>query len=207
LKKPDILYQLYLSVAGRHRKFTNRLNKNVASGDFYDKSPSKQRQTIKRINKFRNRLSSLYIKLAMAGVSGFMLNGVTTTDTKAQGLGPFNNVKRAQNPLRAPLQIYSSNIVGHALGDIDQDGDVDLIVAYYDGDGYIRTFKNFQVEYGAPKPVFMEVPNGALPYTVSNDDATFVASFVDLDGDGLEELAIAVGYFEIQASECLKSLV
>ncbi len=197
------VYQIYRRTANKYRKFALRLEKNIASGRFAKETKYCQNRLIQRVEKLRRRLNQLMLQLKIGAAATVAVTALaaTSSETKAQGLGPFTNVNRVLNPLRAPIQIYSYNLIGHALGDIDQDGDVDMLVGYYDdspgvNQGYIRTFKNFQVEYGAPKPVFMEVANGALPYTISNSDATFAASFVDLDGDGLEELAIAVGYYE-----------
>ena len=168
--------QIYQRTACNYRKFAQRLEKNITSGRFAKKSKVGQNRLIQRVEKLRARLIQLQPKVKMGIAAALSVTAMTaaSTETSAQGLGPFTNVNRIQNPLRAPIQINSSTLIGHALGDIDQDGDVDLFVG--DDSGYIKTFKNFQVEYGTTKPVFMEVPNPALPYTISNSDASFVAS-------------------------------
>ena len=190
------LYQLYLHTSRKYRKFSARLKKSISTGKFYNQTRYEQNKILKRVKKLRTRLQSLYLQLKIAGFTGLLLAGINSVETKAQGLGPFTNVNRILNPLRPPIQMYSEYAAAPAFADIDGDGDIDMLIGIYDGGSSTITYKNFQVDYGLSKPAFKLVPNAALPYTVYSIYGTWHVSFIDLDGDGIEELAVSPRYYD-----------
>ena len=107
------------------------------------------------------------------------------------GTGKFPSVANVINPSNDPDQCYQNNqwvACGNydnvAIGDIDRDGDLDVLVANYrDGSAQNVVLRN-RLSDGFPRQFFIET--GQLPGNETHD-----LSLADVDEDGWLDVAIA----------------
>lgn len=190
----NLLEILYRRSKSKFQKFRNRYSSHHVNASSSGRTKYHHWQLHRKARKFGLRSQKLAYQLQIGAAVGIASSVAASQQASAQGLGPFTQVNRLQNPLRAPIQVYSSSAVGHALADVDGDGDIDMYVGIeVSGTESIIFYKNYQVEYGLTKPAFQLAPTPNLDYTSDAFDAFYV-SFVDLDGDGIQEMATSTVY-------------
>jgi len=172
--KKSYLEFIYSDLMSKYRKFSSRLQKNLASGKFWTLSTHKRQELLARIEKLRRRLEAMNPKLAGAMLAtGFML----TTGT-AMAQANFVQQTGTNNP--ASVVTLNNNGYGAPIfADIDADGDKDMLVGdSYDG---VQYFKNTGSKTAA---VFTAVTGTSNPFDGIGMTGYAVPSFGDLDKDG-----------------------
>ena len=158
----------------KYRKFSYRLKKSMATGNFWKLSSQKRQELLARIEKLRNKLLAINPKLAGAMVAtGFLLtagNAVSQTFVQQTGTNNPANAVVVDNGYGAPI-----------FADLDNDGDKDMIIGdYYNA---IQYYKNTGT---ASAPVFtQQTGTSNNPFElVSTSLGYTVPTLGDIDGDG-----------------------
>lgn len=116
----------YRATLYKYKKFRRRLDKSIASGQFYRYTRRKQNELIRRIERLRRRLATLSTQLKLGGAAAAIALMLNSNSAEAQNpLGPFIE-RPLENPLRPPLP--TDNYPAPFLIDFDSDGDLDLFV-------------------------------------------------------------------------------
>ncbi len=170
-------------------RYISQLQKLVKTGRFIALSAKKQKKLVARIKRLQGQLSfyghSKRVKHAFASAAIVL------------GLA-FGNTASAQNFNFKPVQVNPFGISptgGYftfpTFGDLDGDGDYDMIAGEYSGTGFVlRYYENTGT---ALAPSFATSQNN--PFGLSPNGYSFSApQLVDLDGDGDLDILSAENY-------------
>ncbi|MFN9495848.1 MAG: FG-GAP repeat domain-containing protein, partial [Bacteroidota bacterium] len=136
----------------------------------------------------RKNISPVQIKRALGGAAFAVLLQILPIQSDAQNRAVFNFGSPQFNPFGLQ-SIQGASITLPALSDLDNDGDVDMIVAYSDTTAYQSIFKYYLNEGTINNPEFVD--NGASIFADSIASADFIFSapvFADLDNDGDQDI-------------------
>lgn len=136
----------------------------------------------------RKNISPVQIKRALGGAAFAVLLQILPIQSGAQNRAVFNFGSPQFNPFGLQ-SIQGASITLPALSDLDNDGDVDMIVAYSDTTAYQSIFKYYLNEGTINNPEFVD--NGASIFADSIASADFIFSapvFADLDNDGDQDI-------------------
>ena len=181
------LHILYRHTLAKYKKYQSRFRKSLKTGLYYEYSEKKQRQIVQRIDKLKQRLSSLKWQIKLALASGTLAMSLSLSQVNAQQLGPFVP-NEPKNPLPS-LQLSSFGNEHPAIVDIDNDGDLDVFIGTNFG-----TLVFFQNEGDATKPYFVTKSSTENPATGIDVGNSAAPSFADLDDDGDFDLIIGQSY-------------
>ncbi|MFZ5973619.1 MAG: FG-GAP-like repeat-containing protein [Bacteroidota bacterium] len=181
MQSANFSYRLYRLTLGKYLKFKKRLDKSLQSGEFHKYNARKKRSLLLRIKKVWRKLEQLRFELKL-GMSGAALAlFLSVADSQAQ-IGPFVEKPRSENPLRPPLL---GRDMRPAASDVDNDGDVDVLVGF--PDGTVRFFRND----GTPtKPSFNWISGMENPFDAIASGSSITIAFADIDEDGDEDLVL-----------------
>ncbi len=181
MQSANFSYRLYRLTLGKYLKFKKRLDKSLQSGQFHKYNARKKRSLLQRIKKVWRKLEQLRFELKL-GMSGAALAlFLSVADSQAQ-IGPFVEKPRSENPLRPPLL---GRDMRPAASDVDDDGDVDVLVGF--PDGTVRFFRND----GTPtKPSFNWISGMENPFDGIASGSSITIAFADVDEDGDEDLVL-----------------
>ncbi len=182
----QLLQSLYLSAAGKYRKFKVRFDKAIHSGRFYKLNKRSQSSLISRLKRLYERLKSLQTQLRLAGASAaFALTLSISNPVQAQNLvGPFERNDDA-NPLPPPYFVDNPRL---AVVDIDNDGDLDIFAGT--GNGDVEFFRNTGTSTSLKR--FTKVTDSSNPLGDVNMGYGAAPAFVDVDTDGDYDLLLGV---------------
>jgi len=186
------LSQQYRNAVCKYKKLKVRFEKNVEQGI----SGRKHKTLLERLKRLYNQIVRLEAQLkwaVSAGALSLVLSATPTTQTFAQQ-DKFLYVER---PIDLPPTGFIQNnyIVYPTFADLDNDGDMDLVLGLYEG-GVLYYQRNEDENY--PGGVFELIPTGDVrnPFNDAIDDLNnykyLSPSFADMDGDG--DLDMIVGY-------------
>ncbi|MFZ6009493.1 MAG: FG-GAP repeat domain-containing protein, partial [Bacteroidota bacterium] len=180
---PHILRAFYKTLR-RYKKLSSRLNKQLSSGEFQQRSVYYQNEFLSKLKNLRRSLRSFKLQFKIALAAGAAALLLQTTPAQAQkNLGPFTEQPRSQNPLRS--QFKFSMQPSPAVVDLDKDGDQDVVVAdYYNGDG-LHYLQNSGTNNA---PVFDQINTPTNPFKFISFSLAAAPSFADFDGDGDQDL-------------------
>lgn len=167
--------QPYSQRLSQFKAEAKRVNRLLASGEFYQLAEPQRNRMIARLRRF-------YLQLSQA-VAGRTLRRVLASATMLLGLG-FASQAQAQTFAAPVNQPFNSAVVYYnatpELVDIDGDGDLDLLVGEY-GDTYggLQYFENIGTA---------TMPNFAAPvynpWGITPTNKEFHPRLVDIDNDG-----------------------
>jgi VCBS repeat-containing protein len=132
-----------------------------------------------------------------AVIESLTYQNLSTTPTYDRFLGirvtdAAGNATTLQGVFQPTTELFTGVNVGESsrpeLGDLDGDGDLDLVVGA--GDGTLHYFENVG---DAANPVFVEQTGAGNPFDAVRGDGTH-PELADLDGDG--DLDLLVGYYD-----------
>lgn len=181
------LHILYRHTLAKYKKYRSRFRKSLKSGLYYEYSEKKQRQIVQRIDKLKQRLSSLQWQLKLALASGTLAMSLSLSGVNAQQLGPFVP-NEPKNPLPS-VQISTFGSEHPAVVDIDNDGDLDVFIGT--SFGTIAFLRN---DGTASKPLFIQQYSTDNPANGIDVGYAATPSFADLDKDGDFDLIIGQSY-------------
>ncbi|QSE96214.1 FG-GAP-like repeat-containing protein [Fulvivirga lutea] len=173
--------QLYSASLAKYRKFRERYLKNVQNGRFFKFSSKKKHQIISRLKRLYNRLIQLKFQLKFAAAAGSLSLIIAAGGVKAQELGPFvqNDVK---NPFFRPD--FNGNFLRPTFGDIDNDGDLDLLYGISSGDLY------FYRNIGTPTRAKFVRDNTHPLESIDGPNGYAAPELIDIDSDGDLDLVV-----------------
>lgn len=165
----------YRETKTKFDKFSSRLQKSQERGEFYRLSPGKQNFLVSRVKKLWEKLRILEMQLKIASVGASVAMMLMVSNVSAQD--QFVHAPE-KNPLPSPT------IVGENpyLVDIDNDGDLDLLLDGYYGIGFYRNTGTVN------DPVFEKVPDEQNPFLNIGGYGYFslhsIVDAADIDDDG-----------------------
>lgn len=149
-------------------------------------------------SKINKHVSLLYIRRAIGATAFALLLQWIVCDAEAQQRATFNFGSAQFNPYNFPA-LPNSALVFPMAADMDNDGDVDIIVSYLDTlsysvkFSYIKNIGNINSPaFGTPTDEIFSDP------IISEEFPVYVPTLVDLDGDG--DLDIMVGGYDYTAT-------
>lgn len=160
-----------------------------------ENASSKQAHVCKHLfSKIHKQVSLVYIKRAIGATAFALLLQVLSSDAQAQNRAVFNFGTPQFNPFNIQT-IPNAGVVFPSFADLDNDGDIDMIVAYGDTVAYQSAFLYFKNEGTLNNPSFGAPVNTIFANPVISEDFPFNAPvLVDLDGDG--DMDIMVGGYD-----------
>jgi len=166
-----------LSYYLRVKKAFEKLKKEFAEGLFFNYSEHKQQKFLRKFNNYSWKLG---LKRTFTAATLCLAFGITTN---AQS---FVEKTGAENPLNGiSVAGGAGRFIIPSLVDIDNDGDLDLFVGYYDFDTYYGVIDYYKNNGTAEAPVFEHQAGAANPLSsISEYYGSFDPNFADLDDDG-----------------------
>ena len=179
------LLREYRQAYFKFQKFQKRLNKRVKDGSFYRFSARKRRIWLRRVKRIGEKLKSLLHALKLAGAGAALATALSLTLGQANAQTFIESQNR--NPLQIPIDDDYSTVP--TFVDMDNDGDMDLVVGGYTYDYYETPFRFFENVGDANTPIFRQRVDELNPldnvgFWSSCCDVGFAITFGDIDGDG-----------------------
>ncbi len=170
------LYSQYRETKFKFEKFASRLQKSQDRGEFHTYSRRKQNFLVSRVKKLweKLRLLEVRLKITTAGVSMALLLMVSNLSAQDQFV-----LAEDKNPIVPPTISGGSPL----LLDVDNDGDLDLLVsAYYTPIGFYRNTGSATV------PSFEKVPDESNPFLeINNLEYGYLSTRSIIDGADIDD--------------------
>ncbi len=188
------LIGLYHRTLRRYRKLATRLKRET------DPTAYTYTTLLRKLRKLRRRIENLHVQLRIAAATGILVVGAAlSTQAQTTNNGPFVRQPRHANPLRDPFKFKDVNYP--AVADVDNDGDLDILVADQDGYSYpsiVMQPMRYLINIGTKEnPIYEEAYGNANPFRsvdIGNHDRGIV--FADIDNDGDQDLFVGLSYAE-----------
>jgi hypothetical protein len=173
-------------------RYVQQLEKSIRTGRFAAFSAKKRKRFKQRIQRLQRELSlfgnSRRVKQAFTAAA-IVLGLTISHSAEAQN---FNFKSNQVNPFG--ISPTGGSFTFPTYGDLDKDGDLDMIAGEYDGNSL--TFRYYENTGDSTMPAFAASQNNPFGLTPLNSSSFSSPQLVDIDGDGDLDI-IAAEYYSI----------
>jgi hypothetical protein len=173
--KYNYLVSSYNDTMMKYKKYFSRLQRDINNGSFIKLSAKRKNFLVRKVDELRAKLASMQPKLAGVVAGAGLLLALNASQAQAQFV-----LNYTKNPFGQELIVQNAySWTQQTVGDLDQDGDQDLIIT--DGGTGFYYYQNTGTNSA---PAFTQQTGTNNPLDAVSDFHYNSPQLADIDGDG-----------------------